>query len=203
MNNTYTNTDDDLTIGYEAPLEMVPEGRHPMVCVDIFKTWPEEQTFDGKTKTYEKIMFVFQVFPEDGARDSEGNIYRIERKLTWSLAPKPDGTPGGLQALLEKWRGKEFTAAELKSVNLSAFKGMAAWGTIVHNTRYANLQDIEPYCELDENSNPTGKPLTAPKAGPYTRRTYRKPGEKATVAQSSNSPINGGNSNDASKFVPF
>jgi hypothetical protein len=161
--------DEDLTIGYEAPLEMAPEGRHPALCVDVFETWPEEETWQGKTSTKRKIMFVFQVFPEDGARDSEGDVYRFEHKINFTFSPAQGQFPAtALWRLLENWRGKPFSLKSAKA-DPKAQIGKTAWVTLEHKTRYVNLVTIEPY--VDEN----GKPLPALSPASYKRRTYPHP----------------------------
>lgn len=197
-NNTYDN-DDELTVSYESPLEPCPEGRHPLICVDVVPVEPEEQTYDGVTKLYEKIVVVFQVFPESGERDSKGALFQVERKFTKSLAPQ-----AALRLALEKWRGRDFTPEELKSVSLAKLRGVAAWGTIIHNTRFVNIQDIEPY--LDD----AGKPLPAPKAENYARRNYKKrvKAQTVTASQSTTSSTSPGSkpndtSTDKSDYVPF
>jgi hypothetical protein len=167
--NTYDNNNNDLTISYEAPLEMAPEGRHPALCVDVFETWPEEETWNNETSTKRKIMFVFQVWPEDGSRDSEGDVYRIEHKINFTFSP----ASGQFQAsamwrLLESWRGEMFSVKSAKA-DPKAQIGKAAWISLEQKTRYVKVIAIEPYIDED------GKPLPAPKAEPYTRRTYTNP----------------------------
>lgn len=197
--NTYDN-DDELIISWEAPLEPCPEGRHALICVDVVPVDPEEQTYDGVTKLYDKIVVVFQAFPETGERDSKGKPFQVERKFTKSLAPQ-----AALRQALERWRGRDFTPEELKSMSLAKIRGVPAWGTIVHNTRFVNVQDIEPYVD-----DITGKPLPAPKAESYTRRTYKKREKaQATVTTQSNQPASSGSkqndtsSTDQSDLVPF
>jgi hypothetical protein len=160
--------EDELIISYQAPLEPCPEGRHPIICVDVFKVDPEEATYDGVTKLYEKVMFVFQAFPESGERDSEGKPFQVERKFTWSLAPE-----GHLRPFLESWRGRE--KEELKSFDLKTVKGAQAFGVIVHNTRWVNIEAIEPYKDDD------GQNLPPLQAGAYTRRNYKKKDKAQTV----------------------
>jgi len=190
-----TENDNELIISWEAPLEPCTEGRHPLICVDIFRVDPEEQTYDGVTKLYEKVMFVFQAFPESGEKDSKGLPFQVERKFTWSLAPQ-----SLLRPFLEHWRGRAFTEEEAKRFDVSKCKGISAWGTIIHNTRFVNIQDIEPY--VDE----TGKALPPPKAETYTRRTYKKR-EKTATTQLSQSSSPGGKTHDGgidpADLVPF
>jgi hypothetical protein len=188
----YNNNEpeDELIISYQVPLEPCPEGRHPIICVDIFKADPEEQTYDGATKLYEKVMFVFQAFPESGERDSEGKPFQVERKFTWSLAPE-----GHLRPFLESWRGRDFTKEELQSFDLKAVKGAQAWGTIVHNTRWVNIEAIEPYKDDD------GLNLPPLQAGAYTRRNYKKKDKAQTVTAQAAQSVS--SSQATSDLVPF
>ena len=186
-----SENDNELIISWEAPLEPCPEGRHPIICVDIFRTDPEEQTYDGVTKLYEKVMLVFQAFPEDGSRDSKGKPFQIERKFTWSLDPQSK-----LRPALERWRGRDFTEEELKRFDLSKLKGVSAWGSIVHNTRFVNIQDIEPY------KDDAGANLPALKTENYTRRNYKKPKKQAVSTESTQAAPPPSSSGD-SKWMPF
>lgn len=194
--NNSNEPEDELIISYEAPLEPCPEGRHPIICVDVFKAEPEEQTYDGVTKFYDQVMFVFQAFPESGERTTDNKPFQVERKFNWSLAFKPDGTPGALRAFLENWRGRAFAKEEEKGFSLSKCKGVEAWGTISHNTRWVNIEAIEPYKDDAGNNLP---PL---KAGAYTRRNYKKR-EKSQVQAVSQSAQTVTPSGQASDLVPF
>lgn len=189
-------TDDDLNISYEAPLEPCPEGRHPVVCVDVFRVDPEEATYDGVTKLYEKVMFVFQVFPESGERDSKGRPFQVERKFTFSMAPQAN-----LRAALGQWRGRDYDDAEVTQkagFSVAKCKGAAGWGTIVRNTRFVNIEAIEPF------KDDAGNNLPAPKAGAYTRRNYKKREKsQAQTAQASQSAQTVTPSGQASDLVPF
>lgn len=163
------NNNDDLTLSYEAPLEMAPEGRHPLLCVDVFETWPEEETWNNVTSTKRKIIFVFQVFPEDGERDSNGDVYRIEHKINFSFTPaSANFSASGMWTLAENWLGVELSTKNAK-FNPRDMIGKAAWGSLEHKTRYTKLSAIEPY------KDDAGNPLPIPKAEPYTRRTYPNP----------------------------
>src|SRR5215813_9041166 len=169
MNNYDNNNNDDLTLSYEAPLEMAPEGRHPAVCVDVFESWPEEETWNNETSTKRKIIFVFQVWPEDGSRDSEGDVYRFEYKINFTFSPAAGQFPASaMWRLLEAWNNQRFSPKNAKA-NPKDQIGKAAWVSLEHKTRYVNLTAIEPY------TGDAGNPLPAPKPEPYRRRTYPHP----------------------------
>lgn len=194
---TTQNNNNDLNFSYEAPPEMAPEGRHPMLCVDFFETWPEEETWNNVTSEKRKIMFVFQVFPEDGSRDSEGDVFRFEYKLNASFSPASgEFSASGLWRLVEDWTGKPLSTKSAK-FNPKDFVGKAAWGTLEQKTRYMKLSAIEPYVDGD------GNPLTPPTKEPYKRRSYPNPANwKKKDAQAAQSqPIESGQV--ASDLVPF
>jgi hypothetical protein len=210
MNPTQKQNTEDLTLSYDAPLEMAPEGRHPILCVDVFETWPEEETWDEKTSTKRKIMFVFQVFPdieefgEDGSRDSEGDVFRIEHKITYAFTPAwGSNSPSGLWKLAEDWQGVTLSTKNA-TFNPADMIGKAAWGSLEHKTRYVKLTAIEPYNDGD------GNPLPPPKAEPYKRRKYPHPdtwknkkAEAQTQAQSVSSNLPDFQDESVSDLVPF
>jgi hypothetical protein len=208
-------SDEEIIISNEQFWENPPCDRHPAICVDVVPTGEEESEFtDKKTgvttkKMQPKVWLVFQVFPQDGSRDSEGRPFHIDNKFTASLAPQAI-----LRLKLERWRGqmvngkladRPFTNEELKGFNLAKLKGVACWLTILpdNSGRFVNVSDIEPY--VDDS----GKPLPAPKAEPqhYQRRTYKKKEKAQTVTTQSTVPTssgsNGNNANDKSAWIPF
>jgi hypothetical protein len=171
MNPNQKQPTEDLTLSYDAPLEMAPDGRHPILCVDVFETWPEDETWDnGKTwKNQRKLMFVFQVFPEDGSKDQYGDVYRIEYKVNFSFAPAgPNTNASRLWTFAESWLGHTFSTKSAR-FDPKIMIGKAAWGYLEQKTRWTQINSVEPYNDDD------GNPLPVPKAEPYTRREYPHP----------------------------
>jgi hypothetical protein len=192
------NNDDEIIISNEQFWETPPCDRHPAVCIDIVPVGEEEQEYTDKQtgittkKDVPKVFLVFQVFPEDGSRDSEGRPFLIDNKFTASLAPAAI-----LRLKLERWRGRmvngkvedrPFTNEELKGFNLAKLKGIPCWLSLIPNGKFVNVSDIEPY--VDDSGKPI-TPAPAPDYSAYQRRTYKKKakGEKAT--QSSNPTSSG------------
>lgn len=199
---TTQNNNNDLNFSYEAPPEMAPEGRQALLCVDVFETWPEEETWNNETSTKRKIMFVFQVFTEDGARDTEGDVFRLEHKVNASFTPpSANFSASGLWKLVESWTGQPLSRKSA-SFNPEDFIGRAAWGSLEQKTRYTKLSAIEPY--LDDDGNPL-PPLTAE---PYKRRNYPNPETwKSKQAQAGasqpNSPGGPPNEGIVDNRIPF
>ncbi len=211
------NSDDEIIISNEQFWETPPCDRHPAVCIDIVPVGEEEQEYTDKqtgvttSKSVPKVFLVFQVWPEDGLRDSEGRPFLIDNKFTASLAPAAI-----LRLKLERWRGRmvngkvedrPFTNEELKGFNLAKLKGVPCWLSLIPNGKFVNVSDIEPY--VDDSGNPI-TPAPKPDLTAYQRRTYKKKakGEKNATAQSTGqqSPASSGsnvNANDKSAWVPF
>jgi hypothetical protein len=211
----YTN-DDEIIISNEQFWETPPCDRHPAVCIDIVPVGEEEQEYTDKqtgittSKTVPKVFLVFQVWPEDGSRDSEGRPFLIDNKFTASLAPAAI-----LRLKLERWRGRmdngkvedrPFTNEELKGFNLAKLKGVPCWLSLIPNGKFVNVSDIEPY--VDDQGNPI-TPAPKPDLANYQRRTYKKKTKADKTTTQSNgqqsTPASSGSSQDANKsaWVPF
>jgi hypothetical protein len=167
----YTD-DENIILSNEQFWETPPCDRHPAVCIDIVPVGEEEQEYTDKQtgvttkKDVPKVFLVFQVFPEDGSRDSEGRPFLIDNKFTASLAPAAI-----LRLKLERWRGRmvngkledrPFTNEELKGFNLAKLKGVPCWLSLIPNGKFVNVSDIEPY--VDDSGNPI---TPAPKPDPF------------------------------------
>lgn len=208
------NNDDEIIISNEQFWETPPCDRHPAVCIDIVPIGMEETEYtDKKTgvitkKEVPKVYLVFQVYPENGSRDSNGNPFHIDNKFTASLAPQAI-----LRLKLERWRGqmvngkiqdRPFTKQELDGFNLAKLKGVPCWLSLIPNGNFVNVSDIEPY--VDDQGQPLPNPPQLD-LSVYTRRKYQpKKAKGATVTQSTTTPTSQGDSTDASgsnKWVPF
>jgi hypothetical protein len=211
----YTN-DENIILSNEQFWETPPCDRHPAVCIDIVPVGEEETEYTDKQtgittkKDVQKVFLVFQVFPEDGSRDSEGRPFLIDNKFTASLAPAAI-----LRLKLERWRGqmvngkvedRPFTNEELKGFNLAKLKGVPCWLSLIPNGKFVNVSDIEPY--VDDSGNPI-TPAPTPDLAAYQRRTYKKKAksEKAQngIAQSTQTPTSSGSATNADKsaWIPF
>lgn len=132
--------EDDIVVSADIMQEPAPEGRHPAVCVDIIALGAEEENWENRTTQVEKLALVWQVFPEDGSRQTTGIPFQIDTKVSKSI-----NNNSRLRLMLEHWRGKPFSAEELKGFSLSKLKGAPCYVNIIHKinngTIYANLED--------------------------------------------------------------
>lgn len=210
--NSYTD-DGDIVLSAGTKLEPAPEGDHPGICVGVINLGEEEETWEGRVSKTKKLALVWQVFPEDGQRDSSGAPFLIDVKVTQSVN---DGAR--LRLLLESWLGRSLSSEELKRVSLAAFKGMSARLPIVHTVKngfiHANIKDDvrdnDPIQRKFSAVSPyNGPPLTAelnhydPQA--FIQKYERMKEGKANKASTSQ-PASSGSNTDAgnkSTWVPF
>ena len=80
-----------------------PEGIFPAVCVDVIDLGPVTSTWEGQTKTANKLRIVFET-------EEVGNDHKrmtVSKSFTASLHPKAK-----LTEFLGKWRGKPVADGE-------------------------------------------------------------------------------------------
>lgn len=114
--------------------ETAPEGLFAAVCVDVVDLGTQ-QTPWGEKHQVEVRWALSEV-------DSKGRAFIVRRRYTASLNEK-----AALRQHLELWRGKKFTAAELKRFDLEVLVGKQCQAQVVHNIKddgrtWANVQAV-------------------------------------------------------------
>lgn len=212
---TTTYQDEEITLSADVQLEPAPEGVHPAVCVDVINLGEEEEAFDNqKPRKVRKLGFVWQVFPEDGSRDSAGRPFIIDAKVTASVN---DGAR--LRLMLESWRGKPYSPDDLKSIQPMKVKGQACLIEVYHSVRlgniYANIKDDMVRGPAGQerkfaNITPYSGPALKPEPEHYEREWIVKKYErmnagkanKASASQNT-SRETGNGKQEQEDFVPF
>jgi hypothetical protein len=124
----------------------VPQGMHLARCYRIVDLGTQETTYLGAIKHLPKVMLQFEVHGEDEDGNAivtaKGEPMSISKNFTLSLAEKAT-----LRKDLQTWRGREFTADELRGFELKNVLG--AWGMISvikamgnNNKEYTNIAAI-------------------------------------------------------------
>ena len=112
-------------------------GTFPARCCALIDLGTQTSTFEGETKAARKILVSFEITDSDNRRD-DGSPHIVSKRFTASLHPK-----AGLRKFLEAWRGRPFTAEELKAFDLKTLLGIPCLLGIVHQEKgdrvYANL----------------------------------------------------------------
>jgi hypothetical protein len=105
----------------------VPPGMHLARCYRVVDVGTQESTYLGVIKHLHKVMLQFEVHGEDdtGAPilTTKGEPMSISKNFTLSLAEMAT-----LRKDLQTWRGREFTADELRGFELKNVLG--AWAMI-------------------------------------------------------------------------
>lgn len=125
----------------------VPTGMHLARCYRIIDLGTQESTYMGNIKHLPKVMFQFEVHSEDGQGNptvtTKGDPMTVSKNFTLTLAEKST-----LRKDLQTWRGKDFTADELKGFELKNVLGQWAMISVVETENngktYTNIATINP-----------------------------------------------------------
>lgn len=110
---------------------LTPAGTHIARCIKLIDLGTQHDTYLGQPKILQKIR-VYWELPEELAifNDEKGEEpYTISNEYTASLGEKAH-----LRHHLEAWRGRKFTADELKGFDLKSIVGKPCMITVVHQT---------------------------------------------------------------------
>ena len=105
----------------------VPQGMHLARCYRVIDLGTQESSYLGTVKHLPKVMVLFEVHGEDDSGNpivtAKGEPMSISKNFTLSL-----GEMATLRKDLQTWRGREFTAEELRGFELKNVLG--AWAMI-------------------------------------------------------------------------
>lgn len=118
-----------------------PEGLHHAVCVDVVDMGLQPVTYKGVTKMKPLLKLIWQI---EEINDKTEKRHMVSQRFTQTLSSK-----GNLRPLLEAWRGKKFTEAELQGFDPDILVGANCQVQVVHNighegTTWANVQAVVP-----------------------------------------------------------
>jgi hypothetical protein len=126
----------------------VAPGMHLARCYRIVDMGTQKSEYQGQTKHLQKVMIQFEVHGEDDSGKAlvtaKGEPMSISKNFTLSLAEKAT-----LRKDLQAWRGRDFTAEELRGFELKNVLG--AWAMITaakslgnNGKEYTNIVSINP-----------------------------------------------------------
>lgn len=139
----------------------VPTGMHLARCYRIIDLGTQESTYMGAVKHLHKVMLQFEVHSEDAQGNptvtSKGDPMSLSKNYTVTLADKST-----LRKDLQTWRGKDFTADELRGFELKNVLGQWAMISVVETENngqtYTNIANINPVpASIKKNGLPEGK----------------------------------------------
>lgn len=112
-----------------------PEGAHLAVCIQIVDMGIQHSEFYGKDS--HKVLFGWELPDEPNPEDND-KPFLVWKRYTLSLSDKAN-----LRKDLESWRGRKFSAEELKGFDLKNVLGKPCQLQVVHNEgKYANVASI-------------------------------------------------------------
>lgn len=132
----------------EGSFTSVPPGMHLARCYRIVDLGTQKTEWQGQVKYLQKVMIQFEVHGEDDNGKSlvtnKGEPMSISKNYTLSLAEKAT-----LRKDLQAWRGRDFTADELRGFELKNILG--AWAMISvaksvgnNGKEYTNIMSVNP-----------------------------------------------------------
>lgn len=106
-------------------------------CCQVVDMGQQTSTFENEVKTAHKILIGFEILDDENRR-ADGSPHVVTKRFTSSLHPK-----SSLRKFLEMWRGRAFTAEELKGFDLKNVLGLTCLVSVSHTEKadrvYANL----------------------------------------------------------------
>lgn len=138
-----------------------PAGMQQGVCVDVIDMGLKPNQFKGGELQH-KVRIVFQL-GDDEKRD-DGKRHIVSRQFSLSLHEKAT-----LRRMLESWRGRKFTDADMKGdgFDLETLIGANALLSITHGTSQTDPTKV--FANIDTIS-PLLKGMTKLKADGYERK---------------------------------
>lgn len=120
----------------------VPAGSYVATCVRVIDQGTQTSNYQGQEKSARKLLITWEI-PEVEMSDQNGDPKPalISSGYTASLHEK-----ASLRAVLQSWRGRAFTADELKGFDLKNVLGAPCMVNVVHTEKdgntYANVAAV-------------------------------------------------------------
>ena len=134
--------------GGESSFTPVPPGMHLARCYRVVDLGTQKTEWQGQIKYLSKVMIQFEVHGEDdngkALVTSKGEPMSISKNYTLSLAEKAT-----LRKDLQAWRGRDFTADELRGFELKNILGAWAMLSVAKSVgnngkEYTNIMSVNP-----------------------------------------------------------
>ena len=106
-----------------------PPGTYAARCVRLVDLGTQVIEFQGERKAARKVLVAFEIVDEETRRD-DGQPFVLSKRYTRSLHEK-----SALRRDLAAWRGRDFTAEELRGFDLAAILNAPALVTVSHSEK--------------------------------------------------------------------
>jgi len=159
----------------EGHAEPIEQGNYQAVCYSVINLGTQHWVYQGKPNKGRKILITWEIpelrieWEKDGVKMNGPKV--IGKEYTLSLSDKAN-----LRKDLKSWRGKDFTAEELKGFDLFTVIGANCLLQIIHNDKgYAQISTVSglvkgmarvkpenPVIKYDMTGDPTNIPAEIP-----------------------------------------
>ena len=120
--------------------ELAPQGNHLAVCYMVCDLGYHETDWQGTKSNKRKVRLSFEL---SGTAMEDGRPFSVSKNYTLSLSEKAN-----LRKDLQSWRGRQFTAGELKGFDLLNVAGKPCMVNVIHaqssdgQKTYSNIASI-------------------------------------------------------------
>jgi hypothetical protein len=121
-----------------------PTGAHLARCYRIIDLGTQVRPWQGQDREIKQVLISWEL-PDTKIPDGKlaGKPFSISERFTGNINPKSK-----LKAVLEAWRGRQFTKEELDSFNMQNVLGKSCYLNVVHSNNngktYANIASVMP-----------------------------------------------------------
>lgn len=140
--------------------KMVPAGVHMARCYRVVDLGTQITNWQGEEKLTPQLAIYWELHGED-ADGQPLNADNGEPLTLFATYTKSLGAKSKLRGVLESWRGRPFTEADLKGFDVSKLLGAFCMVNVTHSTggngkTYANVASITPLPSALQKSKPAG-----------------------------------------------
>lgn len=121
----------------------IDAGAYAAVCSRVIDLGTQTTNYNGEEKSARKVMLTWEIPEVQVEWEGQQRPASISQTYTASLHEK-----ASLRKVLESWRGRSFTADELKGFDTKNVLGAPCFLNVVHNDKdgrtYANVAAVMP-----------------------------------------------------------
>lgn len=115
----------------------IEPGTYPAKCVGLIDLGTQTSTFENEAKAVHKVLVSFEILDPE-TRRNDGTPFVVSKRFTLSKHEK-----SALRGFLQGWRGRDFTAEEIRRFDLAVVLGQPCFLSVVNTGKdgktYANI----------------------------------------------------------------
>ena len=111
------------------PRELIESGNYPARCISVIHIGTIEDTWKGQPKMMNKVRIVWEIPHLTKVFDPAKGPQPMSISMDYTLST---GEKSNLRKMLESWRGKDFTPAEIEKFDVLSVVGAPCFINIIH-----------------------------------------------------------------------